>query len=245
MGRWKKRLTFIIAVIFAGAAAAAAWSVLEYTAWPELSIGGCQISEEEYLNCMESVEYDTKIQIQQKFNADYDEDFWTKKYEGSYGYEILAENTVERLKYIHAVYDIAEENGDVDDGGYGSLKSRWEDENASRSEKSGRGEAVYGLKEYTFELYLQYEMSSLKETYCNDRTRAGMDLTEQEVLEHYNSHEWIFAESDENADLDQARIAVERELREQKYDDMVMQRAKDSEVDGNMKEVFEFTLNNI
>lgn len=97
MGRWKKRMTFIIAVIFAGAAAAAAWSVLEYTAWPELSIGGCQISEEEYLNCMESVEYDTKIQIQQKFNADYDEDFWTKKYEGSYGYEILAENTVERL----------------------------------------------------------------------------------------------------------------------------------------------------
>ena len=65
------------------------------------------------------------------------------------------------------------------------------------------------------------------------------------MLEHYNSHEWIFAESDENADLDQARIAVERELREQKYDDMVMQRAKDSEVDGNMKEVFEFTLNNI
>ena len=107
------------------------------------------------------------------------------------------------------------------------------------------GEVVYGLKEYTFQLYLQYEMSTLKEKYCNDDTREGMELTEDEILEHYNSREWIFGDSEENADLETARIAVERELREKKYDDIITQRETDSQVDGNMVDVNRFTLKNI
>ncbi len=44
-----------------------------------------------------------------------------KKYDGKYGYEILTENTVEQLKYVHAVYDLAEECGDVSDSSYERL----------------------------------------------------------------------------------------------------------------------------
>ena len=75
-------------------------------------------------------------------------------------------------------------------------------------------------------------MSTLKEKYCNDDTREGMELTEDEVLEYYNSREWIFGDSEENADLETARIAVERELREKKYDIIITQRETDSQVDG-------------
>ena len=42
-----------------------------------------------------------------------------------------------------------------------------------------------------------------------------------------------------------ARIAVERELREKKYDDIITQRETDSQVDGNMADVNRFTLKNI
>ena len=41
------------------------------------------------------------------------------------------------------------------------------------------------------------------------------------------------------------RIAVERELREKKYDDIITQRETDSQVDGNMADVNRFTLKNI
>lgn len=104
---------------------------------------------------------------------------------------------------------------------------------------------IYGLKEYTFQLYLDYELSTLKEKYCNDTSREGMKLTEDEVLQHYQSRDWIFGGSEENADLETARIAVERELREQKYDDMITQRENGSQVEGNMKDVNRFTLKNI
>ena len=143
------------------------------------------------------------------------------------------------------LYDLAEECGDVSDSSYEALEKRWKDENAKRSEKVEKGEVVYGLKEYTFQLYLQYEMSTLKEKYCNDDTREGMELTEDEILEYYNSREWIFGDSEENADLETARIAVERELREKKYDDIITQRETDSQVDGNMADVNRFTLKNI
>ena len=44
----------------------------------ELTVAGDLISKEEYVNCMNSVEYDTKIQIQQDYDAVYGTDFWEK-----------------------------------------------------------------------------------------------------------------------------------------------------------------------
>lgn len=44
----------------------------------QLTIGTHQISSEEYLACMQSVMYDTKMQIQQQYDVDYDDDFWKK-----------------------------------------------------------------------------------------------------------------------------------------------------------------------
>lgn len=211
----------------------------------DLTVAEHTISTEEYVNCMKSVEYDTEIQIQQEYGEAYTDDFWEKKYDEKYGYEILAENTVEQLKYIHAVYDLAKENGDISDSSYEALEKRWKDENAERKEKVEKGEVIYGLKEYTFPLYLDYEISTLKEKYCSDTDREGMKLTEDEITEHYESRDWIFGGSEENADLETARIAVERELREQKYDDMITQMETDSEVEGNMEDVNRFTLKNI
>ena len=101
----------------------------------DLTVAEHTISKEEYVNCMESVEYDTKMQIQQDYDAVYGDDFWKKKYKEKYGYEILAENTVEQLKYIHTVYDLAKENGDISDSSYEALEKRWKDENAERKEK--------------------------------------------------------------------------------------------------------------
>lgn len=243
----KKQLMKIGVVIAVIAVAGITGGVIKYRHDNrfDLTVAGDPISKEEYVNCMNSVEYDTKMQIQQDYDAAYETDFWKKQYDGQYGYEILARNTVEQLKYIHAVYDLAEENGDVADSSYAALEKRWKDSNAERSEKVEKGEVIYGLKEYTFQLYLDYELSTLKEKYCNDTSREGMQLTEDEVLQHYQSRDWIFGGSEENADLETARIAVERELREQKYDDMITQRETDSQVEGNMKDVNRYTLKNI
>lgn len=233
-----------VGALSAAAIFAAAWAVHRNNHF-DLKIGEEKVETKEYQLCMDLVKYDTKMEIQKQYDTPYGEDFWEQKFEGKYGYEILADNTIEKIKYIHAVYDLAEEYGDVSDGSFAAVEKRWEKENAKRQKKVEAGEVVYGLKEYTFDLYMQYEISMYKEIYCNDTDRKGMDLTEEEVAEYYSQGEWIFEGSEENADLETARIAVERELREKKYDAMIAQMTEDSTVSGDLESVDRFTLNNI
>lgn len=245
MKRPKRKFILIGAVVGVAAAAVVGWISCAKINQFDLEVGGHKISKDEYVNCMKSVQYDTKVQIQQEYGVQYTDGFWEEQYDGQYGYEILEENTIEQLKYVHAVYDVAVEYGDIADGSYDALVDRWERENKERSEKIANGQVVYGVKEYTFSMYQQYEISIFKETYCNDKTREGMDLTEDEIVEYYNSREWIFDESDENADLETARVAVVRELREVKYDNMIAQAEENSQVEGDLKAVAQFTLKNI
>ena len=220
--------------VFAGAVILAAGGTATWLLWKGssdfyLSINGSEVSQEEYLAAVDAVEYDTKMEIQEEYDTPYGEDFWEKEYPDGYGYEILAENAEGWLKY----------------GSYEAAVKRWEADQESRAEKTAKGEVVYGLREYPLDVYISYEISMLKETYCNDYDREGMDLTEEEIQEHYESREWIFDESEENADLETARIAVERELREQKYDEIIAQKEQDSQVDGDRDAVLRFTLKNI
>lgn len=246
MKKPKRKIVFIGAAI--GAAAIATVIGLMFYGKNhqfKLSVGGHEISQAEYINYMKSVEYDTKVQIQQEFGVQYTDGFWEEQYGDRYGYEILEENTIELIKYMHAVYDVAVEYGDIEDGSYQALEERWKNENKERSEKIANGQVVYGVKSYTFSMYQQYETSIFKETYCNDKTREGMDLTEDEIVEYYNSNEWIFDGSEDNADLETARVAVVRELREVKYDNMIAQAVENTQVEGDMSAVAQFTLKNM
>lgn len=237
----------IIAVIFLAAAAAVIvfLSGMAGKARLHLRINGTEISEEEYLQAVKAVRYDVAAYFAGTYGAKEEDSFWSEEYGEEIPCEKLAEEAVERLKYIHAVYGLAEEKGYIDDAGYDALAERLEDENASRKEKIEAGEPVYGLSEYTLDLYMEYEVSSFRERYCNDETNEGMDLTEEEILEYYESQEWTFGDSGERADLETARIAVERELREKKYDEIIAQREADSQVETDREELYRFTLQNI
>ena len=74
----KKQLMKIGAVIAVIAAAGIAGGVVIYKSVNrfDLTVAGDPISKEEYVNCMNSVEYDTKMQIQQDYDAVYGTDFW-------------------------------------------------------------------------------------------------------------------------------------------------------------------------
>ena len=61
---------------------------------------------------MKRVRYDTKMELKGQKKDITEDTVWTETYaDGQTGYEILAERTVEQLKYIHAVYDLAKEKG--------------------------------------------------------------------------------------------------------------------------------------
>lgn len=66
------------------------------------------------------------------------------------------------MKYVHAVYELAEKSGYISDSGFRGIVERMEAENKKRQEKGKNWEVVYGLAEYSLEVDIEHEMSRLK-----------------------------------------------------------------------------------
>lgn len=231
-------LIIIVSVVF--------WAILTNKREElELKIDGEEVSAEEYIQTMKDKEYKITVYFKEQYDAKTGGDFWEVSFGDETPYKKLADDTLEELKYRHAIFAVAEAKGYLEDASYPALKQQMEEENQKRQEKIDRGEPVYGLSEYTLDLYLEYEMSSLKEQYCNDENNEDMKVTEDELEQLYNSREWLIGEDGKKAELEEIRSVLEKNIREERYEKMIEERAKDSLVDTNRNQIYEFTLKNI
>ena len=245
MKKGKKKQWLIVLVLTVAVIAitcVGGWKHAQKTAF-SLTINGTQISKDEYIQCMNLVQYNTMVTLRSEKHDVSEDELWTTTYKnGKTGYEYLAQQTVEQLKYMHAVYDIAKDKGYIKDATYEGMLNRMERENQSRSEKIEKGETVYGLKEYSTEMYQDYELNYLQETYMNDKSNENMNFTEEEIQKHYDNDDWFVGEEAREVDLSEARAAVIDELRRAKYEEMTEEKAKVAEVDGDMDALSQFTL---
>lgn len=245
MKKGKKKqwmIVLVLAVVVTVAICVGGWKHAQKTAF-SLTINGTQISEEEYIQCMKLVKYNAMVTLRSENHNISEDELWTTTYEnGKTGYEYLAEQTVEQLKYMHVVYDIAKEKGYIEDATYEGILHRMEQENQSRSEQIENGGVVYGLKEYSTEMYQDYELNDLQETYMNDKSNKDMNFTEEEIQEHYDNDDWFVGEDAREVDLSEARAAVVDELRRAKYEELTEEKTKVAEVDGDMEALSQFTL---
>lgn len=241
----KKALVLIAGIIMAGAAAAAV--ILTRDGMPKLEINGTGIGREEYLQAVKSVQFDVKAYFRSTYGAETGGDFWTGEYGGEIPYQKLADEAIDLLKYRHAVYDTAEEKGYIqkEDASYTSIVNRMEEENLARKEKKENGEAVYGLTEYSLDQYLDYEMSSFRESYINDPENKDMEVSEEELLSYYENGGAIVGEDGETLPLDETKAALINQIRQNRYEEMIQDRVEDSGVTADMDKLYAFTLNHI
>lgn len=153
-----------------------------------LSIENKKISEEEYLSVMRDIKLEVANELSRKNQVNIDSDFWKTELNGEFPYKILAERTIDEIKQIHAVYELAKEHGYIDSVSYDDIKKRMNEENQIRSEKIEKGEAVYGLSSFTYNVFLEYEMDSLQKQYCEDLSNPGMEVTEDECKAYYDEN---------------------------------------------------------
>ena len=241
------KIIIIAIIVCVAVTAAIALRIVKHGKMPMpcLSINNRAVTKDGYQQALKDVRYDVNVYFSSTYGVVEDESFWTGEYGGEVPYKKLADEAIERLKYLHAVYSLAEEKGYVDDSGYNALVERMKNENRQRKQKIESGEVVYGLSEYSLEQFVEYETSSFKERYCSDETNEGMKLTEDEIRKRYESRDWIVGRNAEKADLETVRANVERELREENYDEIIRQRADDSNVETNWEKLYSFTLKSI
>lgn len=214
----KKKICIIITIIIL--AILVCVGIFAYRNPFSLTINESKIDKEEFLDAAAQKKYEVISYFSGKMGGNIDSGFWKSEIDGEIPYEKLALEAVEQLKYVHAVYGLAKEKGYIDDDSYQGLLERWEAENQSRQEKIAKGEAVYGLSEYTLELYREYEMDTLQKLYCEDLENEGMEITDADREQYYEEHKESYQRDDDRI-LDYIKIPYTNEgMSEEEADEL-------------------------
>lgn len=202
----KKKWLILPAVAVVVIAAVAVAVFVTRPAALSLAINGTDVEQEEYLRVMNNEIYGVTQQFTSEFGAKIDQEFWEKDFNGKVPSRVLADSTIEKLKSLRAVYELAKEKGYVDSAGYRDLLTRFEKENKSRQEKVEKGEAVYGLSEFTLDLFIEYEMDAIQKAYCGDLNNEGMQLTDAEIEAYYEEKKALLFTKDDDVEYSYIKI---------------------------------------
>ena len=104
--------------------------------------------------------------------------------------------------------------------------ARMEAVNSGNAELKSDGGIVYGRTGFDIDSYLSYELSALKNAYTGDESNPGMSLSDDEVRRYYDEHDWTKDGVDGKAPLDEVRGNVKAQMRSERYDELVSQRAE-------------------
>lgn len=207
----------------------------------DLTLNGHKITEEEFISAMNDQIYDVTSYFYDTYGAAVDQGFWLKDFEGEIPYEMLAEETIEQLKYYYGVYEHAMEMNYVDSVTYDSFVKRMENENKTRKEKVQRGEVIYGLLEYSEELYREYELDIFQKAYCDDPDNEGMDITDAQRQEYYEAYKDTYFAANDDISIDYLKVYFETEEEKDLYKGLMTDLYKSMDQEHSMSQLVQET----
>lgn len=167
----------------------------------KINISGINIDKNQYINVMNSKKYDVSQYFVEKYGANITNDFWQQEFSGEVPYKVLADETINELLRIHSIYNIAKEKGYVDSEEYKDFLARLNNENTIRQKNIKDGIPVFGLSEFTEELYLEYETDRIEKSYSNDLSNEGMDISLDESTKYYEENKELLFKKDDDYKL--------------------------------------------
>lgn len=184
----------------------------------KLDISNTNITKDTYIQIMNQNISDVTKYFREKGINNTDSDFWNKEVEGKTAYEVLTDKTLDELKYITAVYQIAEEKGYIEKGSLENIWDRMEKENKSREKSIKEGKPVYGLSEFSIDTFLEYEMDTLQKSYCEVLDNEGMNITDADREKYYNENKDKLFVKDDDISISYIKIDYEQQgLSDEQY----------------------------
>ena len=194
--------------------------------FPTIVFGDTVIERKEYVAALKAQHGAARLYFRQTYGVDPAEDGWDKAHDGEVPCRWLASRAIDELRRRHAAYLIGVDLGQVADDSYASIVARMEAVNSGNAELKSDGGIVYGRTGFDIDSYLSYELSALKNAYTGDESNPGMSLSDDEVRRYYDEHDWTKDGVDGKAPLDEVRGNVKAQMRSERYDELVSQRAE-------------------
>lgn len=133
----------------------------------------------------------------------------------------------EQMCYAQACLTFAQKIGLIDDNSFDAVKARCEKENEKRQKVLENGEIVYGLKQFTLPVYLDYELTRfrldfvaeidiIKANYSyapiNNKQLKAYFKENRDLFTRYNGEKFRFRES---------KLVIYKKIREEQYDNEI------------------------
>ncbi|MFC5221901.1 peptidylprolyl isomerase [Bifidobacterium leontopitheci] len=227
-----------VALVMTQRNAASKPTTTQTTAFPTVKFGTTVVTEAEFRQALKTQRTAAVSHFKQQYDVDLnDEDAdWTKTYgsgdERTTPVAWLVRQTVETLRTRHAAYLVGESIGDVPNDSYDAIVARMNAANKANARKRSDGKIVYGRSTYDIDVYLDYELTALKNSYIDNSENPGMTLTDADVQAYYDAHDWTVEGVDGKAPLADVKANVKVQLREERYREIVAKKAATIDVSG-------------
>lgn len=128
-------------------------------------------------------------------------------------------------KYAKACLAFAEKLGLIDDSSLDALKSRCEKENEKRKTALANGEIVYGLKQFTLPVYLDWELTRFKLDFASEKKGINYNykpIEKAQLKDFYKSNKDLFTRyNGDKFRFKESRDVVYKKIREEEYENEV------------------------
>lgn len=128
-------------------------------------------------------------------------------------------------KYAKACLAFAEKLGLIDDSGFDALKSRCDRKNEKRKEALANGEIVYGLKQFTLPVYLDWELTRFKLDFASEKKGINYSykpIEKSQLKDYYKSNKDLFTRySGDRFKFKESRDVIYKRIREEEYENEV------------------------
>ena len=131
----------------------------------------------------------------------------------------------EQRKYAVACLTFAHRLGLIDDSSLDAVVSRCNAENERRRQALDNGEVVYGLKQFTLPVYLDYELTRFRLDFAAEKKGISYQyrpIENKELKAYYKANKDLFTRyNGDKFRFKESKTVIHKKIREEQYDDEI------------------------
>lgn len=135
--------------------------------------------------------------------------------------------TDEQRRYTLACLIFAQRLGLIDDGSLEAVADRCNAENERRRQALENGEIVFGLKQFTLPVYLDYELTRFRLDYAAEKEEIKNNyqykpIEKKELKAYYKNNKDLFTRyNGDKFRFRESKMVVYKKIREEQYDEEI------------------------
>ncbi len=135
--------------------------------------------------------------------------------------------TEEQKRYALACLSFAQRIGLIDDDSLDAVEKRCNAENEKRRQALENGEIVYGLKQFTLPVYLDFELTRFRLDFASEKDIVKQNyhykpIDNKELKAYFKNNKDLFSRySGDHFRFKESKMIVYKKIREEQYDEEI------------------------